>query len=973
MHAVRFFLRWTRWIATPALGLVAAIAFSGLVAAQDIRHLAGHTKAIYTVAYSPDGKLLITGSFDKTVKIWDRASGRVLRTIADHKEPVLSVAVSKDGLRFASGGLDKIVKVYDVPVTSPVFDAPNQPAEFTSLSLSRDGKWLLVGDKGKGLRLWNAETNQLVRDYPGVAAEIIATAFSADANTVWAVQNDGVVRGWTREKGEPVGSFVSPNLTTFTALTDNKQFFTGGSDGVGRVFSWPPQSPAGVAFVGPSAAVGAVATSFDNQWAAVGTADNRVRIHNLSDGQARHNIDAKSGIKAVAVSRDNSQVASGGADGSIRFWRVDNGQAANELEAHPGGVRDVAYSPSNQQLASVGEDGIVRVWRLPLQDRKETKLSEQAFRAGSWSPNGEWIALGGDDRTAKLVRVNDHGDLKTLGGHEGQVSAVAAHPNMSQVVTGSHDGKVRLFNLDGSVVRTFDQHGSAITAVAISPNGQQIASGGSNNIVKLWNAGDGMLVKEIPGHGGQITQMEFSPNQPWLLTAGDNTVRIWNTSDGANVRNIDTGTGAATFCVSRDGSQIAIGGADNQIRVYDLGNGNAIQTLTGHTAGITALAFTPDKKQLISGAGDHTVRVWDVAAKSLLQVSTLPATPRAVGVAHEGKSITVGAEDGFVRNLPLAAVKALAGHQGAATSVVFADNGNKLISSGVDRTIRLWNINEAKQERTFDGSPNEVLDAAISPDNQTVAAVGNDKHLRLWKFDGTQIGAFPLPALGVSISFSNDGKRIAVGCDDKVARLYESPSGVLLEAFVDQTQAVTAVAFSPDGRIVTGSADANVRTASPASVRAAKLHEGAIRKSVVHPNGSQVFTSGEDRLIAMWNVGDLKQQKKFEGVGAVTRALAVSGNQQFLATGSDDRGLRIWEIGNGQVKYQLDTPAPIVQIDVQQEAKTVLAVGADNTVRTFGLVKVDDKDKLEQVQESLGHSAAPTGAALLPDASAAFT
>jgi WD40 repeat protein len=83
-------------------------------------YLEGHTEAIYAAAYSPDGALVLTGGFDKTVRIWDRASRRLLRTVADHQNVVLTIAVSRDGLQFASAGLDNTIKLYDLPLVSPL-------------------------------------------------------------------------------------------------------------------------------------------------------------------------------------------------------------------------------------------------------------------------------------------------------------------------------------------------------------------------------------------------------------------------------------------------------------------------------------------------------------------------------------------------------------------------------------------------------------------------------------------------------------------------------------------------------------------------------------------------------------------------------------------------------------------------------------------------------------------------------------
>src|SRR5262245_15076271 len=124
---------------------VAAPAF----AQNNIKYLEGHSDPIYAVAYSPDGRLTATGSFDRTAKIWYRTPGKPIRTITDHQNILLCIAFSRDGQQLATGSLDNTVKLYDVPVPTPVASLDGQPAEVMALATSADGKFLVTGDKSK--------------------------------------------------------------------------------------------------------------------------------------------------------------------------------------------------------------------------------------------------------------------------------------------------------------------------------------------------------------------------------------------------------------------------------------------------------------------------------------------------------------------------------------------------------------------------------------------------------------------------------------------------------------------------------------------------------------------------------------------------------------------------------------------------------------------------------------------------------
>ncbi|MEK6238911.1 MAG: hypothetical protein N2C14_29705, partial [Planctomycetales bacterium] len=105
------------------------LAMAASASAQGIRYLEGHADPVYAVTYSPDGSMIVSGSFDKTAIIWDRKTGKPIRTIADHQNLVLAVAVSRDGLKLATGSLDKTAKIYDMPLQSPVAELTGQPGE----------------------------------------------------------------------------------------------------------------------------------------------------------------------------------------------------------------------------------------------------------------------------------------------------------------------------------------------------------------------------------------------------------------------------------------------------------------------------------------------------------------------------------------------------------------------------------------------------------------------------------------------------------------------------------------------------------------------------------------------------------------------------------------------------------------------------------------------------------------------------
>jgi WD40 repeat protein len=956
--------------------LVAIVVLAAQPATAQLRYLEGHEGPIYSVAYTPDGTMLVTGSYDQTVKLWDRASGTVLRTLRDHTSQVFAVAVSDDGLQLASAGNDRTVRLYDLPVRDPIAELP-LAAEGRAVAITADGRLLLVGDAGRGVHLIDPAQNKPLRDLAGATAAVRHAALSPDGQQAFVLGEDGAIHSWRTGDAQGTGTVHVPASTSLAINTDNRTLLVAGQDGAVRLLTWPPAAP--LSLTGAAQGIVAAAYSWDNQWLAVASADGQVRLYKTADGQLLRSFAAAGGFRALAIRRDNAAIAVACADGMVRFFNVADGQPLGEVEAHAGGVADVAYSPNNQQLATAGADGLVRLWVRDVPAARDTQPHAGDIRALALAPNGSLLATAGADKSVKLLAAADGAPQRALAGHEGDVLAVAFHPGSGQIATGSADQKLRVFNTgDGNVLHTIEGHAAAIRSVAFSPNGQQIASGGDDKLVKIWNAADGMPLRDLPGHTGAVVAVEYLPNGAQLVTGGDTSVRIWNAADGAAVRTIDTQAPVACLAVSRDSNLVAVGGADHKIRLYRVGDGSAVTVLEGHTAAIASVAFSPDGQRLLSTSADHSARWWDIQRGAELQRYTQPRPARGGVVYPDGRTVAVAAADGHVRMLPVAALGALAGHEGAVHCVAYNNNGSHLASGGADKTVRLWNTSNpaaAQQERTYEGATDAVRDVEISRDNNLLAAAGQDAHVRVWKLaDASIMHDVALPAAATALAFSPDNQRLALACEDKLVRLVFVPSGVVGEHF-PHTAAVRAVAFSQDSRTLTSGADDRSATLwTPTLLRCGKLHQGPIHAIAAYTNGAQFFTAGEDQVLAMWNLGDLNQVRKFEQqeTAAVLRAVARSANGQILVAGGSDGQLRAWNV-NGQPLAQTSVGSPIVGVAVSNDAQKVIALASDGVLSNYGFRQVQGRFEFFLAQQAKGHSGQVAGLALSDAGDVLFT
>jgi WD40 repeat protein/tRNA A-37 threonylcarbamoyl transferase component Bud32 len=283
---------------------------------------------------------------------------------------------------------------------------------------------------------------------------------------------------------------------------------------------------------------------------------------------------------------------------------------------HSSIVSAVAVSSDGKMIATGSWDSTVKLWNpdgQKLQQLQQLGIFSYNVNDVSFSPDGKTIATGSDDidKSVKLWSV-DGKILRTFKAHSSGVSSLSFSPDGKTIATASSDNTAKLWNLDGKELRTLKGHTgsfSGLISVSFSPDGKIVATGGGDNYAKLWNL-DGQELRTLEGHSDVITSVSFSPDGKTIATgSGDNTVKLWNL-DGQELRTLKGHSSiVSSVSFSPDGKTIATGSGDNTVKLWNL-DGQELRTLKGHSSGVMSVSFSPDGKTLISGSSDHTAKIW---------------------------------------------------------------------------------------------------------------------------------------------------------------------------------------------------------------------------------------------------------------------------------------------------------------------------------------------------------------------------
>ncbi len=557
--------------------------------------LIGHTAPVKSIAFSPNGKTLATGSEDNTIRLWDTQTYTLKATCIGHEKEVNLLAFSPDSKMLASTSQDMKMRLWDVQTGKSLQTITECGAEdMTAITYIPDGAMFLTyrhdDSFEKYIEFWDGQTGEFLRSVL-IETDLKEAAFSADCKILAVVgETSPPLQFWDVESGELLKSAekCDERYDSIEFSPDGHSVVTGGS------------------------------------W-------DSVSIWDVSTAERLKSIARGKPINSVAYSPDGKTLASGIDDGTILFWDVSTGKLRNTIAGHTDSqIFSAAFSPDGSILTCGGESKIQ--WWNPqtgehLKTIKEPYCSVYTIE---YSPDVDIFTTGGTSKKARLWdaktgrflgRFPAHKDQSPYGSKE-KVSSVAFSPDGNILATGSSDNHVCLWEirkdelyLIGERLATFTEHTEPVTSVVFSPDGKTLVSSSQDKTIQLWDIDSYTHIRTLTGHEAGVTAVVYAFYGSGLASGSeDGTIRLWNTHTGDLLLPPIEGAGQVTSLTSSpDSNMLASGSAeDNAVHIWNAKTGKWLHTFIGHTQRVNAVVFSPDGETLVSVSSDGTVLLWDL-------------------------------------------------------------------------------------------------------------------------------------------------------------------------------------------------------------------------------------------------------------------------------------------------------------------------------------------------------------------------
>ncbi|MEH2243107.1 nSTAND1 domain-containing NTPase [Nostoc sp.] len=958
--------------------------------------LEGHSGAVNTVSFSPDGRFIASGSDDKTIIVW-HSDGRKFGKPIKHPNSVTSLSFSPDSKMIVAGTRNGTVKLWkidgaEIPTNINTFqddknkvtasndkkqnifnhinsiqkpqniqaqaskNIKNDHELITMISFSPDGQMIAWLSQTGTLKLWNNH-DKLIKEFKDYEGEIIKFIFSRDQKKIISINSNKLVQVWDIDakssKNFQLNSNDIDDIIGVKLSNDGKSI---NPFGWGSLKLWHSSSNL----------INNVLLLRDNMKFSPETqilAFFSLRSSSIQVSSSDHINDSAEFLNghtqfvtSLSLSPNGKMLASGSNDYTVKLWNIERSKfqtSDNSL------VKTVSFSPNGQIIASTSEKNRVQLWQRDSKILLTTLPGSNS--AVSFSKDSQILASASKDSMLQLRR-RDGTVVNTL---EGKVIDGSFSPDGKTIaLINNNNYSVRLFGSDGKLISTLTGHKDTVYKISFSNDGQTIATASKDKTIKLWKRNSGKEIKTLKDHTDSIESMGLSHNgKSLVILDGDNTLKFVQ-RDNESIHTIpEQGSNLIKIDFSPDGETLAIRNLDNKENMVQLWKINGIpwKILPGkNQESIEKIVFSSDS-QTIGIQYSTYIQLWKIDGTKIASFYTQSSIYGKVdevisNIVFSSDLQTIGIE--YQTHIQVRRIDGTVIQTIDTSDAVYSVDYQILVTYSDSNGLRFWQ--DGKLIPILNKNESPVKNLRFSSDGKTLASYADDNEVKLWHIDGKEIKyLLPLkkkPDINriSNINFLSNNETIAiVGVRDTV-KLWQIPNEPgrevqLIKTFPQHQDVINSVSISPDGKtIASASKDKTVKIWRDDGTLIKNIpHSDEVNSVSFSPDGN-IIASASDKTIKLWRSdGTLITTKTpIQHESKVNRVI-FSPDGKMIASASDDKKIKLWKLDGTLINYKpLSETDQVSSISFSHDSKMI----ASAIEKTIKLWNVEDGELLSTYQ-----------------------
>lgn len=874
-----------------------------------------HSNWIRSLAFTKDGRYIISNSLDGTVRVWGSNDKQLISTIFLDKHEI-SVLTPNDKFIITSH-LNGQIMIWELD-TGTLFRTIETNSYITEILVTPDGRKIITGHKDTFIRIWDFE-GRLFRSIHNIG-DIEALEISPNGKILYSGSNQGIINCWIIETGENIGTLKDGNSRKISKLVmtkDGKKIISScdqfikiweiTSGKVLNILELPEDCLRNGAFVSIK-----IALSIDDKYLISGQANGCIQIWDLSEGKQKGQIQLKiknADIAALAIAPTSGYFIATNQHHApiVEAWDILTGNYLWSMDISLHGINSISVSPDGDKLITGHNADTVKVWDLQSKKLLKSFFGESYFHnidSIDISQSGKYIISSRYFSDFKnCINIWDYESEKLLLSFDDKGYKARISPDEKYIVYASGSAIKVLSLNDQKVLHIINGHKGEITALLISQNGEYGVSGSTDGTLRIWNPQNGRLIHILRGHKGSVIDIDISSDGKKIASISEDlTLKIWeHTFIGWKHRTINTQVSANSVKFNKGENEVILGLADQTVRVWNISTGKLSGTLTGHKSKVTAVTVSQKHNYIISGSTDHTLKLWEISDDNLKNkfsthshgVSAICISPDEMYVASgdENNSVIVQTINGDVfftlkdhdsEYIDAGLFELAQVHR--IEDLMISSNGNFLVSASGDKKILLRDIKSGEVLFTF-LVPTEEKPVAvyISKDMKKIISLSKNEKILVWDVKKKYI-LHSFECSADTLAVSSDEKYLVSSCvRDGTINIMDYRTGYTIRSF--------------------------------------KYSIGFSKLVISNDNQFILAISNEDFSIVLIDFTTGKLLNRLSGHTDDIQSLFLCNSEKNIISGSLDKTIRYWNIENGTntILFKNDSAIECMSLSINEK------------------------------------------------------